>query len=93
MLVLAGLEQMIAGAMWPRRLLTKLDFEAMKFSLLFLGMVDPASVPEDPKDRVRLWSAHVHIHRCLCMGVKPHLNVMLSTVQYQHYAQKQMSAR
>lgn len=25
----------------------------MKFSLLFLGMVDPALVPEDPKDRVR----------------------------------------
>ncbi len=35
------------------RLLTKLDFEPMEFSLLFLGMVDPASVPEDPKDRVR----------------------------------------
>ncbi len=35
------------------RLLTKLDFEPLEFSLLFLGMVDPASVPEDPKDRVR----------------------------------------
>ncbi len=42
------------------RLLTKLDFEPMEFSLLFLGMVDPASVPEDPKDRV---SPAGHVHR------------------------------
>ena len=37
---------------WTCRLLTKLDFESMKFSLLFLGMTPPESVPEDPKDRV-----------------------------------------
>ena len=34
------------------RLMSKLDFEGMKFSLLFLGMTPPESVPEDPKDRV-----------------------------------------
>ncbi|KAK9840924.1 hypothetical protein WJX81_000743 [Elliptochloris bilobata] len=33
-------------------LLSKLDFEPMKFSLLFLGMAPPESVPEDPGDRV-----------------------------------------
>ena len=32
--------------------MSKLDFESMKFSLLFLGMTPPESVPEDPKDRV-----------------------------------------
>ena len=53
---------------FARRLLTKLDFEAMKFSLLFLGMVDPASVPEDPKDRVRPWSARVQLS---VFGIKP----------------------
>lgn len=37
---------------WACRLLSKLDFESMKFSLLFLGMTPPESVPEDPKDRV-----------------------------------------
>ena len=34
-------------------LLNKLDFADMKFSLLFLGFVDAAEVPDDPVERLR----------------------------------------
>ncbi|KAK2076388.1 hypothetical protein QBZ16_000913 [Prototheca wickerhamii] len=36
-------------------LLTKLDFKDMEFSLYFLGMADPADIPEDPAKRA-LWA-------------------------------------
>lgn len=34
-------------------LITKFDFEDMKFSLYFLGYEDPAEIPEDPVERGR----------------------------------------
>lgn len=37
----------------PHRLLCKLDFADMKFSLYFLGYQDPAAVPEDPVERAK----------------------------------------
>ena len=39
------------------RLLTKLDFPEMRFSLLFLGYQDEADIPKDAGDRVSLLSA------------------------------------
>jgi lactoylglutathione lyase len=36
-------------------LLAKLDFPEMSFTLYFLGYEDPASIPEDPRERVRCW--------------------------------------
>ena len=35
-----------------RSLLTKLEFPDMKFTNYFMGYQDPASVPDDAKDRV-----------------------------------------
>jgi hypothetical protein len=35
------------------RLLAKLDFADMKFSLYFLGYASPEDVPDDPVDRAR----------------------------------------